>query len=118
MENIEFNEYGAPRCAIIKPNAVAPKCPQAVIPIVTVENKSGIKKLSGCFVHVANINTTFYIDDKHRITIVWAGPVEVQDYDYETNELGLRSQVAYDLGTNKAIYFTKTGAYRIIEMGV
>ena len=118
MENIEFNEYGAPRCSIIKPNAVAPKCPQAVIPIVTVENKSGIKKLSGCFVHVVNINTTFYIDDKRRITIVWAGPVEVENYDYETNELGLRSQVAYDLGTNKAIYFTKTGAYRIIEMGV
>lgn len=87
----------------------------AVIPAVTVEDVSGIKNLADCFVHVANINTTFYIDDKHRMMITWAGPVEADNYDYENNPLGLRSQMVYDFANNRAIYFNKVGEYKMID---
>lgn len=93
-----------------------PECPMnAVIPAVTVEDVSGIKNLADCFVHVANINTTFYIDDKHRMMITWAGPVEADNYDYENNPLGLRSQMVYDFANNRAIYFNKVGEYKMID---
>ena len=73
-----------------------PECPyNAVIASVTVENVDGITNLADCLVHVTSINTTYYIDDKHRIMIIWAGPVEVADYDYTTNPLGLRAQDCY-----------------------
>jgi len=115
-DDIFFGEYCCPRPACIRPTT--PKCPaQAVIPIVTVENTSGLKKLAACFVHVTDINTTFYIDDKHRMTITWAGPVEANDYDYENNPLGLRSQTVYDFANNRAVYYNKAGEYRVITLG-
>ena len=89
----------------------------AVIPSVTVEETSNLKDLADCFVKVSNINTTFYIDDKHRITLIWAGPVEVDGYDYENNPLGLRSQTVYDFENNRAIFYNKTGEYRLITLG-
>lgn len=88
----------------------------AVIPTVVVETTESLKELADCFVHVANINTTFYIDDKHRMIITWAGPVEVDGYDYENNPLKLRSQVVYDFENNRAIVYNKTGAYRFITL--
>ena len=82
-----------------------PKCPfVAVIPTVTVEDNSGLKELADCFVHVLNINTTYYIDDKHRIITIWQGPVEVDSpEDVQTEEqfmefvhsFNLRSQFLY-----------------------
>ena len=75
-----------------------------VIPSVTVETVDGITNLANCFVHVAKINTTFYIDDKHRPMIIWAGPVEVElPADVQTTEqwvafiksFALRSQFLY-----------------------
>lgn len=91
----------------------APECPmQAVIPSVVVESVSNLKNLADCFVHVTSINTTFYIDDKHRTMITWAGPVEVDNYDFANNPLGLRSQVVYDFANNIAAYYNKTGAYK------
>lgn len=89
----------------------------AVIPAITVEDVSGIKNIADCFVHVSNINTTFYIDDKHRMMITWAGPVEANGYDYENNPLNLRSQVVYDFENNRAIYYNKIGEYRVITLG-
>lgn len=89
----------------------------AVIPAITVEDVSGIKNIADCFVHVSNINTTFYIDDKHRMMITWAGPVEANDYDYENNPLNLRSQVVYDFENNRAIYYNKIGEHRVITLG-
>lgn len=89
----------------------------AVIPAITVEDVSGIKNIADCFVHVSNINTTFYIDDKHRMMITWAGPVEANDYDYENNPLNLRSQTVYDFENNRAIYYNKIGEYRVITLG-
>ena len=89
---------------------------KAVIPSITVETVDGITNLANCFVHVTGINTTFYVDDKHRVMIIWAGPVEVDSYDIETNELGLKSQTCYTTisGVYTEVYFDKTGAGHII----
>lgn len=104
-----------------------PECPyNAVIASVTVETIDGISNLADCFVHVVNINTTFYIDDKHRPIIIWAGPVETEiPADVDSDEkliafvktFDLRSQFLYakyhgsELGTDGVIafYFDKTG---------
>lgn len=113
--SIPFREYGkaVPGCL----RAVEPKCPfVAVIPSITVDDKSGLKQLADCFVHVANINTTYYIDDKKRITKIWAGPVEADSYDLEANALGLRSQWVYDFANNIGAYYNAIGQYRTITL--
>lgn len=91
--------YTMPACIRNKqPDCLA----KAVIPSVTVETVDGITNLANCFVHVTGINTTFYIDDKHRPMIVWAGDVEMEIPEGATeeevmgmihaNERGLKSQ--------------------------
>lgn len=93
------------------------KCPHScVIPALTVETADGIGNVAACFVHVIQTNTTYYIDDKHRITIIWAGPVEYNDYDYATNPYKLRSQQVWDFQNNRIIYYDKTGAYRLATL--
>lgn len=89
---------------------------KAVIPSITVDTTDGITNLANCFVHVTSINTTFYIDDKHRLMIVWAGPVEIESYDIEANELNLRSQTLYTTrnGSYDEIYFDKQGVAHIM----
>lgn len=99
---------------------------KAVIPSITVETTDGITNLANCFVHVTGINTTFYIDDKHRPMIIWAGPVEVDlPADVQTGEQwgefirshNLKSQFLYvkftDPDTHRkmvdAFYFDRTG---------
>lgn len=111
-------EYHCPVPACIKhrkPDCLA----KAVIPAVTVDSADGITNLANCFVHVTNNNTTYYIDDKHRPMLVWAGTVEVENYDIETNELKLRSQVCYnvdtDSGTGTLVYFDKRGVGHVIQ---
>lgn len=90
----------------------------AVIPSVTVESVSGITNLANCLVHVTSINTTFYIDDKHRPMITWAGPVEVDSYDIEANELNLRSQTLYTTinGAYREYYFDKQGVGHLMAL--
>lgn len=114
----QCKEYCGSTCAAIRPGE--PKCPpQAVIPSLTVESVSNLKDLADCFVHVSDINTTFYIDDKHRITTTWAGLVSVEDYDFDANPLNLRSQIAYDAKNDKAAIYDKQGAnliFRISEI--
>lgn len=91
--------YTMPACIRNKqPDCLA----KAVIPSVTVETVDGITNLANCFVHVTGINTTFYIDDKHRPMIIWAGDVEIEIPEGTTeeevmdmvraNERGLKSQ--------------------------
>lgn len=112
-QDIKFTEYGetVPGCI----RAVEPKCPfVAVIPSITVDDRSGLNKLADCFVHVANINTTYYIDDKKRITKTWAGPVEYSNYDLDANTLNLRNQFLIDKTNDVAAYFDKTGKYQLI----
>jgi hypothetical protein len=112
---VNFCEYGRAVPGCIRERA--PECPmQAVIPSVVVESTSNLKNLADCFVHVTDINTTFYIDDKHRTMITWAGPVEVDNYDFANNPLGLRSQTVYDYANNKAYYYNKTGEWRQIDL--
>lgn len=101
--------YPMPACIRKKPYDCMAK---AVIPAVTVDSVEGITNLANCFVHVTTINTTFYIDDKHRPMIIWAGPVELPDgYDLEENEYGLAGQEAYIYidGVFYQIYFDKHG---------
>lgn len=109
-------EYGPKVCGAIRPGE--PKCPyQAVIPSLTVESVSNLKDLADCFVHVSDINTTFYIDDKHRIMTTWAGPVEYNNYDLDANSLGLRSQFLLDFANNRGAYYNKTGNYKVFDFG-
>lgn len=104
-------EYGPMKAGCLR--EIEPSCPyQAVIPTLTVEDKSNLKDLADCFVHVSNINTTFYIDDKHRTIVTWAGPVEYDNYDLDANSLGLRSQFLIDHANDYAAYYNKTGEYQ------
>lgn len=110
----ECREYGPMKKGCIR--QIEPSCPyEAVIPTLTVEDKSNIKDLADCFVHVSNINTTFYIDDKHRMMVTWAGPVEYDNYDLDANTLGLRSQFLIDNANEYAAYYDKTGAYQLFN---
>lgn len=103
-------EYGPMKAGCLR--EIEPSCPyQAVIPTLTVEDKSNLKDLADCFVHVSNINTTFYIDDKHRTIVTWAGPVEYDNYDLDANTLGLRSQFLIDKTGGYVAYYDKTGTY-------
>lgn len=96
---------------------VIPACPPvAVIPTIEIPTADGLKTLYNCFAHVDSTNTTYYIDDKHMIIVIWAGPVEVDDYDYQTNPLGLRSQEVWDFKNNRVIRYNKTGGYRLGTM--
>lgn len=107
-----FAEYG--KCVPAGIRNVAPSCKDlAVIPSVTIENVEGMKDLANCFVHVTNNNTTYYLDDKHRITIIWAGPIEENGYNYALNPRKLRSQSVYDFENNIEIYYNAVGEYRI-----
>lgn len=110
-----LTEYPKTMLGCIKKGADPCKA-KAVIPAVTTETVDGLTNLANCFVHVTNINTTFYIDDKHRPMIIWAGPVEVADYDILTNPFGLRSQTVYtDVnGTFSEVYFDKRGVGHVI----
>lgn len=109
-------EYGPKVGGCIR--QISPKCPyKAVIPSVTVDTAENLKDLADCFVHVSDINTTFYIDDKHRIITTWAGPVEYNNYDLETNPLGLRSQFLIDFANERGAYYDKTGAYEVFSFG-
>lgn len=92
----------------------------AIIPALTVETTDGITNLANCFVHVTSINTTFYIDDKHRPMIIWSGDVGFTantESEMLNNVLGLRSQYAIvdvtpfasDTTNKQVIYYDKTG---------
>lgn len=113
-QDCQCKEYGCKHNACIR--QVDPTCPYtAVIPSVTVESISNLSDLADCFVHVMDINTTFYIDDKHRITVTWAGPIEIDGYDYTSNPLNIRSQTVYDFANKRAIYFNSKGQYMVFK---
>lgn len=112
----QCREYGPSVCGAIRQRQ--PECPHAaVIPSVVVEHADSLKDLCDTFVHVSDINTTFYIDDKHRPIITWAGPVEYDNYDLAANSLDLRSQFLIDFANNRGAYYNKTGNYQIFNFG-
>lgn len=116
-------KYTMPACIRNKnPDCTA----QAVIPSITVETADGLTNLANCFVHVTSINTTFYVDDKHRPMITWAGDVEVnlpstiqtdEEFLAFAKSFNLKSQFLYIKWHNEndntygisSIYFDKTG---------
>lgn len=103
-----MSEYCCPKLGSIK--ETEPDCRhKAVIPSVTVDSVEGITNLANCFVHVNDINTTFYIDDKHRPMITWAGPVDIPGYDMEHNPEGFRDQIVTDKEKNIAVIYDKHG---------
>lgn len=115
--NKNFKEYGP--CVAGAIRNIAPSCKdKAVIPSVTIEKSESLRGLADCFVHVTETNTTYYIDDKGRMMITWAGPVEVDGYDYENNPRNLRSQMVFDFANNRAIYYNAIGAYRIFPLSI
>lgn len=107
-KDIKFCEYGRMANGCIREKQ--PGCPmQAVIPSVTVESIEGIKNLADCLVHVSDINTTFYIDDKHRPIITWAGPIDIPGYDMEGNPNNYRDQIVTDVANQEAVIYDKSG---------
>lgn len=103
-----MDEYCCPKLGSIK--ETEPDCRhKAVIPSVTVDSVEGITNLANCFVHVNDINTTFYIDDKHRPMITWAGPVDIPGYDMEHNPEGFRDQIITDKEKGIAVIYDKSG---------
>lgn len=112
----QCREYGPSVCGAIR--QCEPKCPfTATIPSVVVEHADSLKDLCNTFVHVSDINTTFYIDDKHRPIITWAGPVEYDNYDLALNSLDLRSQFLIDFANSRGAYYNKTGNYQVFNFG-
>lgn len=109
------SEYPCKQKACIrsqKPDCLA----TAVIPAITVDTTEGITELANCFVHVTTNNTTYYIDDKHRIMLVWAGPVEIDAYDIATNPNNLRAQLCFTTieGILAEVWFDKQGVAHIM----
>lgn len=91
-----------------------PRCPfVAVIATETVKTIDIAKGLADCLVHVTDINTTFYIDAQHRFVRTFAGPVFIEDYDYQTNPLRLSGQSCYDFKNNREIIYDFSGNYRL-----
>lgn len=102
-----------------KPACIRKKQPDcmatAVIPAITVDTTTKITDLADCFVHVTSNNTTYYIDDKHRPMLVWAGPIETSTLA-EAEALGLRMQTVYTTinGVYSEVYFDKLGTAHIM----
>ena len=106
--NCCMNEYNYKMGACIKNKE--PDCSaQAVIPSITVETAEGITSLANCLVHVSDINTTFYIDDKHRPLITWAGPVNIPGYDMEHNPEHFKNQIITDTEAQLAVIYDNNG---------
>lgn len=109
------SEYPCKQKACIKPQK--PDClATAVIPAITVDTTEGITDLANCLVHVTTTNTTYYVDDKHRIMLVWAGPVEISGYDIAENPYNLRAQLCFTAvgGVLTEVWFDKQGVAHIM----
>lgn len=103
-----MNEYAYKQKACIRNKQ--PDCEaQAVIPSITVETVDGITNLANCLVHVTSTNTTYYVDDKHRIMITWAGPVDIPGYDMENNPEHYKNQIVMDSDAEVAVIYNDHG---------
>lgn len=103
-----MNEYAYKQKACIRNKQ--PDCEtQAVIPSITVETVDGITNLANCLVHVTSTNTTYYVDDKHRIMITWAGPVNIPGYDMEGNPNHYKNQIVTDTEAKTAVIYDNHG---------
>lgn len=98
------------------PNSIQPCCPYPPIEVREVESVAAVRNFKNAFVHANDINTTFFIDSSYRPTIIFQGPVFIDDYDYQTNPNSLRNQICYDFKNNLSIIYNSRGDYRLIKM--
>lgn len=97
-------------CKLGRIKEIEPTCDStAVIPSITVESVEGITNLANCLVHVTSTNTTYYVDDKHRIMITWAGPVNIPGYDMERNPEKFKDQIVTDVEAETAVIYDNHG---------
>lgn len=93
-------------------------CPYiAVIPSLTVDTPQKLTGIQNAFVHITQNNTTVYIDDHFRTTMVYAGEVEQSNYDYQNNPLGFKGQTVVDFANNRTIRYSSTGTKYIVTEG-
>lgn len=93
-----------------------PGCPMvATIPILMAATVDELKGICNAFVHVDQNNTTYYIDDQHRIVTTWAGPIVQDNYDYQANPLNVRSQEVWDFEGNRVIKYNELGEYIVLN---
>lgn len=103
-----MNEYCG--CKLGRIKEIEPTCDStAVIPSITVQSVEGITNLANCLVHVEDINTTFYVDDKHRVMITWAGPVDIPGYNMVSNPSHYKDQIVTDIEKGIAVIYDKHG---------
>lgn len=113
MEQCNYNdscmeEYCGSKLSCIK--EMEPTCDStAVIPSITLDSVDGITNLANCLVHVTSNNTTYYIDDKHRIMITWAGPVNIPGYDMVSNPNHYKNQIVTDTSAQEAVIYDGQG---------
>lgn len=84
--------------------------------VVSVQTTEGIKGLANAFAYVSSNNTTYYVNSCHEITIISSGPVFVDNYDFDTNPLGLANQTVYDFVNNLGAVYNTKGEYRLIDL--
>lgn len=90
------NSCAIPACV----RAKAPSCAnKAVIASTTVEKVSGMNGIRDAFVHVAENNTTYYLDSSGDPIITWVGPIESTRYDVAGNPMGYRKQLLHTVRT-------------------
>lgn len=108
-----------PECPI--PACIRKKKPDcehtAVIPAITVESTDDLINYRDTLIHVIDNNTTYYVDDKGRPMITWAGPVEYNNYDLDANPLKLRGQILLDLARQLGAYYDRNGQYQTFMLG-
>lgn len=108
-----------PECPI--PACIRKKKPDcehtAAIPAITVESTDDLINYKDTLIHVINNNTTYYVDAKGRPMITWAGPVEYNNYDLDTNPLKLRGQILLDLTRQLGAYYDRNGQYQTFMLG-
>lgn len=87
-----------------------PFCPaMAIIPTKIVDTMAEVKGLVNCVVKVIENNNVYYIDDKHRISLVSSNPTEHNNYDFVNNPLDLRAQLVFDYAGAKVAYYDAAG---------
>lgn len=99
-----------------KKSITIPCCPPNMANVEWLPTVQGIKSLRNTFVYVTNINTVFFADNQHRVTQICAMPIYQENYDYQTNPLGLRAQTVYDFANNIAIIYNGLGEYRLMQL--
>lgn len=93
-----------------------PNCSNPVPGSVSVQTVDGLKSLANCYAYVSSINSTFFVDSCRHITIIYSGPVYINNYDPTQNPLDLRDKVCYDFANNVAYIFNPAGDYRTITL--